>query len=254
MVKKNELALFGGERGWDASDWTASDDRVRGGKSQSYLEVSSSGARFHGNLDIKTLGGAGFASQRTTGDDRSWDLSAYDGITLHVGKADSKRYTFNLKDEILPRNPENGREQSTTSWEYDFTLSDASAFSESSTIFIAWDQLKPTYRGKEQKDARKLDLTNIKRFSIMMRSFFGDQEGDFSLSIKSIKAVSLPEDLEKGFQGEKGCLPAPGDDRNGVSKKSAILSLLGFGVVTYAACILFCHVVRSGHTTWLLHW
>jgi hypothetical protein len=29
-------------------------------------------------------------------------------------------------------------------------------------------------------------------------SFFGDQQGDFSLTVKSIKAVSRPEDLENG--------------------------------------------------------
>jgi hypothetical protein len=33
----------------------------------------------------------------------------------------------------------------------------------------------------------------------MMNSFFGEQEGDFSLTIKSIKAVSQSsEDLESG--------------------------------------------------------
>jgi hypothetical protein len=35
------------------------------------------------------LGGAGFASQRTTGEDRSWDLSKYAGIQIAVAKGDS---------------------------------------------------------------------------------------------------------------------------------------------------------------------
>ncbi|CAN9223174.1 unnamed protein product [Alternaria alternata] len=107
MSREKELVLFGGDKGWKASDWTDSDDRVRGGASQSYLTITGSSARFHGNLDITTLGGAGFASQRTTGEDRTWDLSAYDG------------YTLTLKDEILPLMPD-GREQSTISYEYDF--------------------------------------------------------------------------------------------------------------------------------------
>jgi hypothetical protein len=39
-------------------------------------------------------------------------------------------------------------------------------------------------------------------------SFFGDQEGDFSLTIKSIKAVCLPGDVElraalDGFRGSE---------------------------------------------------
>jgi len=74
---------------------------VRGGSSYSILSCSSTCtvARFHGNLDIKTLGGAGFASQRTTREDGSWDLSSYDGLELDIEKSDEKQYTFILKDE-----------------------------------------------------------------------------------------------------------------------------------------------------------
>jgi hypothetical protein len=84
---------------------------------QSYLDCSSPIARFYGNLDITTLGGAGFASQRTDTETRTWDLSSYSGIHLDLGKTDGKKYTFILKDEILPVDPETGREQSTISWE-----------------------------------------------------------------------------------------------------------------------------------------
>ncbi|KAF2495960.1 CIA30-domain-containing protein [Lophium mytilinum] len=205
-MAKNELTIFGGSSSWHAKDWTASDDRVRGGKSQSYLECSSSSARFHGELDIKTLGGAGFASQRTTGDDALWDLSDYDGIQLKIdtSKADSKRYTFIIKDELLPKNTENGREQSTISWEYDFSIDPKDSASDHNLLlFIPWDSLKPTFRGKEKKDALPLDRKIIKRFSFMMRSFFGDQEGHFSLSIRSVKAIKSP-DVEKGAYGIEG--------------------------------------------------
>ena len=144
---------------------------MRGGKSQSYLEISGSTARFHGHLDIKTLGGAGFASQRTTAEDTTLDLSGYDGILLDLGKSDGKRYTFILKDELLPRNPENGREQATISWEYDFAVAEDAAQAESSFVFIPWKELKPTYRGKEKKGAKDLDTKSIRRFSIMMRRY-----------------------------------------------------------------------------------
>jgi hypothetical protein len=88
-------------RPWDPLDWTSSDDRVRGGSSYSKLSCSSQSpiAEFHGNLDIKTLGGAGFASQRTTGEDRLWDLSGYDGLELDIAASDAKQYTVILKDE-----------------------------------------------------------------------------------------------------------------------------------------------------------
>ena len=102
------------------------------------MDISNTGARFHGNLDIKTLGGAGFASQRTTTEDTTWDLSDYDGIKLDLGKSDGKRYTFILKDELLARNPDNGREQATISYEYDFAVSEDAAQAEASFVFIPW--------------------------------------------------------------------------------------------------------------------
>ncbi|KAK1074629.1 hypothetical protein LTR74_000872 [Friedmanniomyces endolithicus] len=51
------------------------------------LEVSADGssARFYGCLDIKTLGGAGFASQKTSGE---WDLGEYVGVRVKVEKGD----------------------------------------------------------------------------------------------------------------------------------------------------------------------
>ena len=138
---------------------------MRGGASQSYLEChdgSPTTANFHGNLDIETLGGAGFASQRTT-THQCWDLSKYDGISLHLGKSDGKKYTFILKDEVLPKSP-NGREQSTISWEYDFE-----GPAKSCKVFIPWKDFKATYRGRDKPDAEPINLKNIKRISFMMR-------------------------------------------------------------------------------------
>jgi hypothetical protein len=120
-----------------------------------------------------------------------------------------KRYTFNIKDQLLPKNPENGREQSTISYEFDFQVPENATLSNSSTIFIPWKALKATYRGKEKSDAARLNTTSIKRFGIMMRrsevngrsypvsfadqiiSFFGEQEGAFALQLESISAVKM---------------------------------------------------------------
>lgn len=90
-----------------------------------------------------------------------------------------------------------GREQSTISYEYDFSA--AGNYS----VFVPWSELKPTYRGKEKNDAPPLNTKDIKRWSFMMRSFFGGQEGDFSVEIKSVKAVTRPDDLEAGFTSDK---------------------------------------------------
>lgn len=172
---ERQLTTENTHRPWDASQFTASDDRVRGGKSQSYLTVlpaaQGSQAEFSGHLDITALGGAGFASQRTADGVAGWDVSAYDALVLDVARADSRRYTLTLKDEVLPRRPD-GRDQSTVSWEYDFVVGaggDGSTAGGSTRMVIPFGEFKPTYRGKPKPDAEPLDLKNVKRISFMMR-------------------------------------------------------------------------------------
>ncbi|KAI6492096.1 hypothetical protein MCOR11_006852 [Pyricularia oryzae] len=175
---------------WDEAGFTAVDDRVRGGSSVSHLIVNAdrTAATFNGTLDTKTLGGAGFASQRTV-DPFLVDLTGVGALIADVVvPADNKTYTLTLKNDILPTGPD-GREQSTVSWEYDFVaLGDGDKEGETKQVKMPIDQFKPTYRGRPAEDA-KLDLANIKRISFMMRSFFEKQDGDFSLTIKSL-AVS----------------------------------------------------------------
>lgn len=143
---------------------------------QSYLESSGNNSvSFHGRLDIKALGGAGFASQRSAGEDRRWNLSAFTGIELSIDpfQSDTNTYTLILKEHLLPPNPENGREQSTVSWEYDFSKSNFLVNSgdnnSSATVFIPWDHFRPTYRGKPCSEMDRLKLGEIKRISIMIR-------------------------------------------------------------------------------------
>lgn len=56
------------------------------------MNDASSVARFYGDLDIDTLGGAGFASQRTTAEDQTWNLSEYEGLELSIEKADCRKF------------------------------------------------------------------------------------------------------------------------------------------------------------------
>lgn len=104
-------------------------------------------------------------------------------------RADTRRYTLTLKDSILPRRPD-GREASSVSWEVDFHLS-ADDGEKGTVLFFKWADFRPTYRGRdlEGSDVEPLDLKNIRRFSIMVRSFFGGQEGDFELNVVSISAL-----------------------------------------------------------------
>lgn len=176
--------IFGPPRAWRQDDFVASDDRVRGGSSQSYLTPSATlaTARFHGVLDTSTLGGAGFASQRTSTTTTTWDLSDYNGIELDIVRGDEKKYTLNVKN-VLPEKMENGRDSSTVEYAFNFI-----APTQASKIYAPWSEFQAIFRGKEAKDAPPLDSGKILRWSIMMRSFFEEQSGPFSLTLASIKA------------------------------------------------------------------
>ncbi|MCJ1438831.1 hypothetical protein MMC27_008221 [Xylographa pallens] len=188
-----QLYLFGGTSPWitPSVNWTTVDDRVRGGSSQSYLTLvpNSTHVCFSGTLDTKTLGGAGFASQTTTGD-KVWDLSAYDGIQIDVIKGQEKIYTLIVKDEVPQSKRSDGREISSVNWEYDFKIAESGVGSgQTVKVWVPWSGFKATYRGREKKDAKPLKKAEIRRFSLMMRSFFEKQEGYFELVLASISAA-----------------------------------------------------------------
>jgi hypothetical protein len=120
---------------------------------------------FNGTLDIKPLGGAGFASQKTAFSP-PLDLSDYDGLAVEIQSANTKTYTLILKDsEELPKRPD-GRLQSTVSWEYDFALKKGD---HDVRVVVPWAELKPTYRGRPKDDAEPLDSAKLRSLSIMMR-------------------------------------------------------------------------------------
>ncbi|OHE92264.1 complex I intermediate-associated protein 30 [Colletotrichum orchidophilum] len=182
---------------WDKSQWVASDDTVRNGSSHSTLDIIAAGAagnpfsesiaNFHGNLDYATLGGAGFASQRTVDNWPGLDISAYDTITLEIPFADGKKYTFNLKDTIPP--PIDGREQSGVSWEFDFQIPAVNhTDGQVERVVMPISKFVPTYRGRVQNDTAPLNTASIKRVNFMIRSFFAAQEGNFQVHIKSVIA------------------------------------------------------------------
>jgi hypothetical protein len=75
------------------------------------------------------------------------------------------KFTFIMRDTILKPNPDNGREQSTISWEHDFVSS------KRGSVTLNFEGFKPFYRGKLAEDAKPLSLDRIKRFSIMARRY-----------------------------------------------------------------------------------
>lgn len=77
-------------------------------------------------------------------------------------------YTFILKDTLLPRS-DNGREQATASWEYDFSVCFPFNTGETLLIRIPFTKFKPTYRGRVKEDAEALQKSSIRRMSFMVR-------------------------------------------------------------------------------------
>ena len=145
--------------------------------------MEGNGASFYGNLDIKTLGGAGFASQFSplytdreedasdfqdvrdkNTDDVAWDLSAYDGIEVNYNKSDGKVYTLILRDDRSSGKRDDGREQAGINWEVDLRTK-----AEGGKTWRPWKDFKATYRGKEKEDTGNLRTGQIYRVGIMMR-------------------------------------------------------------------------------------
>ena len=170
---------------------------MRGGSSHSYLSaIPGNGARFYGNLEIQTLGGAGFASQfsptseengtqtvtiasndaEASGSEVIWDLSEYGGIQISLGKSDGKVYTFILKDESSEGKREDGREKAGINWEVEIR-----AEKEAVSAWKPWGEFKATYRGKEKEDAGSLNTSQIKRIGLMMRRCVNATECDLLL-------------------------------------------------------------------------
>jgi len=174
----------GHRRSFTDPPWQPTDDRVRGGSSQSYLSpLLNNGAFFNGTLDIKTLGGAGFASQfspenedgnngqsraanvdKIADDGKAWDLSAYDGIEVDIGNGDGKVYTLILKDDRSPSKGDDGREQASISWEVDFEAREGGG-----KVWKPWKDFKAMFRGKQRENVGSLRTDRVRRVGIMMR-------------------------------------------------------------------------------------
>lgn len=217
--------------------WTTTDDRLRNGASRSSLTaLPQNAALFAGHLDTKTLGGAGFASQFSPYSDHGgllgWDLTPYAGIEVELGRGDGKIYTIVLKDEAPQGDENSGAEKSSLSWEATVRapLSPPPSLNippttitttKSTTLFFNWSAFKPTYRGKPvDPPTHFLDTSAVKRIGVMMRSFFGEQQGKFELELRAIVARVEEKgngDREEGKmgKGEKEEEAEEGEDKWG---------------------------------------
>jgi hypothetical protein len=152
--------------------------------------------------DIKTLGGAGFASQSYTfPPDAPLAISPTSsaGVRLHFfasssssapssEKAISHRpetLTFILKTAPPPAQRPDGRLEATLSYEAHVVAPLRSG----GYVDLPWSAFEPTYRGKPQKDAPALDPREIKAIGLMCRSDFGAQEGPFDFLIAKVEPM-----------------------------------------------------------------
>ena len=164
------MELFGKENGWKIKDWFPVNDQVRGGSSTSFLKEHNALLKFYGHLDTLTLGGAGFASQKTN--NVPLDLSMYKGLIINLDCADGKKYSLNFKITGIDV-------------EYRFSFQSQT---QSTTLYTTWDDFIATYRGRNIPNAPKFDPSKIVSASIMCASYFDLQNGDFSIVLDSILA------------------------------------------------------------------
>ncbi len=79
-----------------------------------------------------------------------------------------KTYTLTLADTLLPPDPNTGRDQATTSYEYDFKVTNKDRGHETEHIFVPWDAFRATYRGRDVA-APPLNTASVKRISLLIR-------------------------------------------------------------------------------------
>ncbi|KAK1755657.1 complex I intermediate-associated protein 30-domain-containing protein [Echria macrotheca] len=203
-------------RPWGRNLFVPCNDSIRGGKSNSTWSIHfehfplpvfpedrvrdgnlpRSTAIFSGYLaPLPNRSNAAFASQRTPDTYQCPDLSGYDGLVIDVPASDGKTYTVVLKD-VVPRKRPDGRDESTVVWEHNFFCPGSGG---GGRVVLHFENFKPFYRGKELKreDVPPLNLSNITRISIMIRSFFGKQRDNFIICFLLITAFKYLTDPVK---------------------------------------------------------
>ncbi|KAI8799654.1 complex I intermediate-associated protein 30-domain-containing protein [Cladochytrium replicatum] len=183
----SRIQVFG-PNNWHQEEWIAVNDGVRGGISQSFVNITADNfLRFNGNIDTTTLGGAGFASQQVTNTPYfdTLALYSYSGLAITTAGGDGKEYSINLKT-TFPANIS----QSIVEYKYKFT-----ANAEQQEFVIKWDQFLPYYRGRPVNASsdvpKEVDTNSIYTVSLLCQSGFDTQKGPFTVDVVSVDAVTI---------------------------------------------------------------
>lgn len=173
-ASNNTMALFDFKNPNDLIDWRIINDGVMGGLSQGEITMTGDHtAVFQGNLSLSNNGG--FSSTRTA--PRLYNLLNYKGIVVHL-KGDGKQYQLRLRTD-------DGFDG--ISYRYNFSTKR----DEWITIFAAFRDFVPVFRGRVMKDAEPLAPDKIKQVGFLISDM---QAGPFRLEVDWIKAYKKDSD------------------------------------------------------------
>lgn len=88
--------------------------------------------------------------------------------------------------------------KSGVSWEATMRAPDGDESASSARVFLPFEGFKAVYRGREVEGRGGVRRGGIRRVGIMMRSFFGEQEGGFGVEVWGVVGL--------GGGGGKGVL------------------------------------------------
>ena len=163
------LDLFRFEAESSVDGWSAIDDRVMGGVSNSRLRYDPVGgyAVFEGVVSLERKGG--FASVRSRPFDLGIPVTACYGLEV---LGDGKRYKFNLRtdDGFDGLNYQAVFEPPKGQW---------------TTIELPVQKFQPSFRGRLVAGAAALDPMRVRQVGLMIAD---RQQGYFSLALRSIQA------------------------------------------------------------------
>ncbi|KAG5247092.1 hypothetical protein OIU77_021697 [Salix suchowensis] len=183
---RNGKLIFGCEdNGFRDLAWGALDDVVMGGVSESTFLIDTTGGEkgeptglFKGT--VSTTNNGGFTSIRTRNFSVPEDLSAYDGLELHL-KGDGRRYKLIVRTS---------RDWDTVGYTASFDTTEG----QWQSICLPFSSFIPVFRARTISDAPPFDPSSIISLQLMFSKFEYDGklnptfvEGPFQLPVSSIR-------------------------------------------------------------------
>lgn len=166
-VETEPMRLFDFAARDQVAAWEPVHDGVMGGVSRGNVTTIDGAALFQGHLSLENHGG--FASFRLGA--RLPDLSGHLGLRLRV-RGDGQVYKLGLRT---------GDSRDGVNWQASFVAHP----DDWTTVELAFDDLRPTWRGRLVTDAPAFDPADIRQLNILIAD---RQAGPFALELATIDA------------------------------------------------------------------